>query len=97
MNVLTSDWEVTTFAKGNPFSKQNKAVCLGYKLRNDPPVCLFDLTPFDLTPYLNVFFNAKFDLHWYRRLGFTLPSSVWCCQLAEFILGRQQHPYPCLL
>jgi DNA polymerase I-like protein with 3'-5' exonuclease and polymerase domains len=96
MNVLTSDWEVTTFAKGNPFSKKNKAVCLGYKLRNDPPVCLFDLTPFDLTPYLNVFFNAKFDLHWYRRLGFALPSAVWCCQLAEFILGRQQHPYPSL-
>lgn len=94
--MLTSDFEVTTHAKGNPFSKKNKAVCLGYKLRDGPSVCLFDLTPFDLTQHLCVFFNAKFDLHWYRRQGFTLPSAVWCCQLAEFILGRQQHPYPSL-
>ena len=97
MNVLTSDFECSTFAKGNPFSTQNKAVCLGYKLRHEPSACEFDLDalPRDfLTNSLCVFFNAKFDLHWYRRLGFTLPSSVWCCQLAEFILERQTNPYP---
>ena len=99
MNVLTSDFEVTTFAKGNPFSKQNKAVCLGFKLQAEPSSCEFDLDslPRDfLTNSLCVFFNAKFDLHWYRRLGFEMPKNVWCTQLAEFILERQTNPYPSL-
>lgn len=99
MNVLTSDWEVTTSNKGNPFDLTNKAVCLGFKLKDEPSVCEFDLDAIPanfLTDTLCVFFNAKFDLHWYRRLGFELPTNVWCCQLAEFILERQSNAYPSL-
>ena len=102
MNVLTSDWEVSTFAKGNPFSRQGKAVCLGWKVDNGETFCKCDLH-YHTTPntWLNefelcVFFNAKFDLHWYRRLGFEMPKNVWCCQLAEFILEHQSTPYPSL-
>jgi DNA polymerase I-like protein with 3'-5' exonuclease and polymerase domains len=47
---------------------------------------------------LIIFFNAKFDLHWLRRYGLTLPRDcrVWCCQLAEFLLGNQTEAYPSL-
>jgi DNA polymerase I-like protein with 3'-5' exonuclease and polymerase domains len=45
---------------------------------------------------LYVAFNAKFDLHWSRRLGFKLPTRVWCCQLAEFYLSKFTTPYPSL-
>jgi DNA polymerase I-like protein with 3'-5' exonuclease and polymerase domains len=43
-----------------------------------------------------VFFNAKFDLHWYRRVGFKLYQNIWCCQLAEFLLSGQKIRYPSL-
>jgi len=42
------------------------------------------------------FFNAKFDLHWIKReLGF-VPTCIWDCQLAEFILSKQENRYPSL-
>lgn len=103
MTVLTSDFECNTFAKGNPFSRRGKAVCLGYKEDGEESDCVFDLNFSDYFKEkwfsditLAVFFNAKFDLHWYRRLGFTMPTNVWCCQLAEFYLEHQANPYPSL-
>ena len=82
MAVLTSDFECNTFAKGNPFSRRGKAVCLGWKVDDEETTCWWSLysehipktrlLDFDLC----VFFNAKFDLHWYRRLGFTMPTNV---------------------
>lgn len=39
---------------------------------------------------LAVAFNAKFDLGWCKRLDYEMPKQVWCCQLAEYMLGRQQ-------
>jgi DNA polymerase-1 len=42
-------------------------------------------------------FNLKFDLHWFRRLGFDVSNiSVWCCQLAEFLLSGQTIRFPSL-
>ncbi len=42
-----------------------------------------------------VFFNAKYDLHWLRKLGYDFSGKrIWCCQTAEFTLGRQASPYP---
>lgn len=99
MNTLTFDFECTTFQKGNPFAVRNKAVCLGLKVNNNKPHCEFKLhlVPDNyFTNRLCIAFNAKFDIHWLRRLGFQLPTQVWCCQLAEFILSRQSHPYPSL-
>ncbi len=100
MNVLTSDFECTTWNKGNPFDSRNKAVCLGVKVDNNNAGCIFEeegmksiyLPTFSLC----IFFNAKFDLHWYRRLGYALPDKIWCCQIAEFILEGQKNPYPSL-
>lgn len=44
-----------------------------------------------------VFFNAKFDCHWYRRLGmWPLPGTIWCCQIGEFLLEGQTNRYPSL-
>lgn len=99
MTELTFDFECTTFQKGNPFSPRNKAVCLGLKTNNIESICEYE---FHLIPdnyfvdKLCIAFNAKFDIHWLRRLNFQLPTNVWCCQLAEFILNRQQTPYPSL-
>ena len=99
-NVLTSDFECTTSNIGNPFDVTNKAVCLAYKNNNYQTHCTFDtnLTELDFNEYgLFVFFNAKFDLHWYRRSGIDIRSwKVWCCQLAEFLLSGQIERYPSL-
>ena len=104
MNILTSDFETTFWNKGNSFDTRNFAVCLGRKEDNNLSQSDFDildytnhfpnkwLSEFDLC----VFFNAKFDLHWYRKLGYTLPQRVWCCQLAEFLLEGQKNRYPSL-
>lgn len=95
MNILTSDFEVTTWNKGNPFDLRNKAVCLAWKYNNEQTHCSFKFD-LDLDADLFVFFNAKFDLHWYRKLGFALPTKIWCCQLAEFLLSGQIERYPSL-
>lgn len=105
MNVLTSDWEVTTFNKGSPHDPRNKAVCLGIKENSEPSYCRNFLEYQNITALntklkdkLLVFFNAKFDIHWYCRMGLTnvLTSQVWCCQIAEFILEGQRNRYPSL-
>lgn len=99
-HILTSDFECTTSNKGNPFDKTNKAVCIAYKVNDNISECDFVtpdvnkelLTTFDLC----IYFNAKFDLHWSRKLGYKIPAKVWCCQIAEFILNGQQERYPSL-
>ena len=100
MNVLTLDYETTTHESGNFHSNKNKAVCLGIKVDNQPVHVEFNLDfvpdPCWMHDYsLVVAFNAKFELGWSRRLGYEMPKSVWCCQLAEYMLDRQK-PYPSL-
>lgn len=99
--VLTSDSETTVFSKGNPFDQRNKVVCIGYKKDNEEGKCEFnDYTDFQNqvdSSSLMVFFNAKFDLHHYRRSGISWQGkTIWCCQLAEFLLSGQTQPYPSL-
>lgn len=96
MEVLTSDWEVTTWSKGSAFDQRNKAVCLAWKYNDEASVCSFDWSQGDFNCDLAVFFNAKFDLHWYRRVGFKLYNKIWCCQVAEFVLSGQKIRYPSL-
>lgn len=99
-DCFTSDFEVTTSNTGNPFDKTNKAVCLGYQFDDGIPLCTFGVNNLGedlLTQHkLCIFFNAKFDLHWYRRLGVKMPTKVWCCQLAEFLLSGQTERFPSL-
>jgi len=99
LNTLTFDFECNTFAKGNPYSKQGKAVCLGLKDNYDKTECEFDIHYLDESYFthfdLCIAFNVKFDIAWARRLGFQLPKQIWCCQLAEYMLNNQQ-AYPSL-
>lgn len=100
MNILTSDFETTILNKGNVYDARNKAVCLGEKVNNNVATCMFNThmlataeTKFDLY----VFFNAKFDVGWYRRLGVDISNwKIWDCQIAEFLLEGQTNPYPSL-
>lgn len=99
MNVFTSDYENTTWNKGSAFDHRNWSVCLGVKWNDCPAVSLFDTARiiWPVADTLWVFFNAKYDLHWYRRNGLSpLPSNIWCCQLAEFLLSGQKRRYPSL-
>lgn len=42
-------------------------------------------------------FNLKYDLHWATKCELPVQGKrYWCCQVAEFLLGRQQNPYPSL-
>lgn len=42
-------------------------------------------------------FNFKFDYHWLQKFGIDLSNSrIWDCQIAEFVLERQQNRYPSL-
>ena len=105
MNILTLDYETTTHENGNFHSNKNKAVCLGYNVSGYYTNCTFELNNLNNgvcpnSDYLLLFdlvvaFNAKFELGWSRRLGFALPKVVWCVQLAEYMLDRQ-NPYPSL-
>jgi DNA polymerase I-like protein with 3'-5' exonuclease and polymerase domains len=98
--MLYFDVETTTRNKGNPFDHNNILVCVGWFLNGQSGIWYYD-QPIEILR--EVFkekewcaFNAKFDLHWMRRLGIALPEKVWCCQLAEFLINRQSNAYPSL-
>lgn len=97
MQILTLDVETTIFQKGNPFSRRNKLVMSGVKLRGGVAIT-GDLSKEELQQCIDgkliVGFNLKFDLHWIRRKGVDITNiSVWDCQLAEFMLECQTNPY----
>lgn len=103
MKVIALDTEVTIFNNGDPFDTRNKFVLGGFYdgttysigAGSDFSQCFRTLGS-DSKRFL--LFNAKFDLHWLRNLGCVLDhlSSIWDCQLAEFILSNQQWRYPSL-
>lgn len=98
MNILTSDFEITTWNTGSPFDQRNFPVCLGYKVNDFPTECTFECEGINFYPKeLYVFFNAKYDLHWYRKLGVDIGSwKIWCCQVAEYVLSGQTLRWPSL-
>lgn len=105
-STVTFDVETTTKNKGNPFTSSNKMV--SYSIKADESPSSFNHC--DALDFLNelratlqfaklvVGFNIKFDLHWIRRYGVTLPNRVriWDCQIAEFIITGQRGSYPSL-
>lgn len=101
MRLFTSDFECNTLNTANPFSQGRKAVCIAHKTDDQPTQTTyaesFSTLEQNLQAYaLCIFFNAKFDLHWYNECGFTLPKRVWCCQLAHYFLTGQSVRFPSL-
>jgi len=104
-NVLCLDFETTFSNKGNPFDRNNFAVCLAVKwlgTDHDVYVKYYDEDilklqhAFDKATDL-VGFNIKFDLHWLRNIGINFSGKrVWDCQLGEFILSNQMNKFPSL-
>ena len=98
--ILTVDCETTTKNKGNPFTLSNKIVSIHTKENEDETIAHFD-TFTDVRGLLReadlvIGFNLKFDLHWLRKTCGVVPSRVWDCQLAEFLLNNQTNKYPSL-
>jgi DNA polymerase-1 len=101
--MLIIDTENTFHNKGNPFDARNFNVCISYAYRDKDIVagCLFDdkdkIKDLIAMHDTLVFFNAKYDLHWLRKLGISFKNKrIWCCQLFEFLHSRQTKPFPSL-
>ena len=102
MTIIALDTETTTTNKGDPFDIRNRFVVGGYGTSTSCNLFTADntknLSTTLETTKLLILFNGKFDLHWLRRIGITIPIRlpIWDCQLAEFILANQRKPYPAL-
>jgi len=102
MNVFSLDCETQINNKGNPFDETNNLVLGAYGTDTNYSTFVPDSTEglqrSMESAKLVVLFNAKFDLHWCRRIGikFNIRLPIWDCQLAEFILSNQQWKYPSL-
>ena len=97
------DVETTTFAKGNPYSLNNKLVCVGLLNVETNESYIFYEEEFDRCQKLlheisyMVGFNIKFDISWLRRYFKLNPLlHVWDCQLWDFINSGQLWKYPSL-
>ena len=107
MNVLTFDVECSISNKGNPFDVTNHLVMVGTKrLTEKVPLCIDYWKSKSVWQAIQdeinwadilVAFNAKFDLHWLRKIGIDFEDKrIWDCQIGEFILNNQTTPYPSL-
>lgn len=104
MKTLVFDTETTIHEKGNPFSKYNRLVCIGWKAlwKSDKTnvVYLDEVYEDFVDDFIEctdiVGFNLKFDLHWLRTLpvGSFKNKRLWDTQLGEYVLSRQQWVYP---
>lgn len=99
MGVLALDSETTFFHKGHPFDPRNKLVCWSYAGDDASGAILWpsgDVLQQKMDGgSLLVFFNAKFDLQWFVKMGMTYdPTKIWDCQLAHFLLTNQTQAYP---
>lgn len=98
--IVALDTENTTFNKGSPFDKRNYNVCVAYAT-DDESGALFGeydkIKSLIEKATLLVFFNAKYDIHWLRKLGMDVrEKKLWCCQLFHFFHNRMTTPYPSL-
>ena len=100
--LLFADVETTTLNKGHPFNPNNFLVSYAYRIDSDSGFKYYSdpdfLGPIRgrlelLSCYVN--FACKFDLHWFRNHGISLPLTckIWDCQLAEFVLNNQKGAY----
>lgn len=102
MKELALDTENNTWNKGAPFDRRFKNVCFSWASDSSSGA---DQTNEDSLERLRdrikgasilIGFNAKYDIHVFRKLGITehLEKTWWDCQLAEFILSNQTWKYP---
>jgi len=100
--MLFLDCETTTWSTGSPFDERNFLVCVGWETEHGETGIWYNGEPIEVLLSILashdvwVFFNAKFDLHWLRKLGVPFPKRVFCCQVAEFVLNGQSPKYPSL-
>jgi DNA polymerase I-like protein with 3'-5' exonuclease and polymerase domains len=103
LNLLTQsytvlDAETTTWGKGHPFDPRNRLISYAYLPAGNPCTFRYFSDPTFKTPIpatCLVGFNFKFDLHWCSEL-LDLSSSIWDCQLAEFIYTGQKEAFASL-
>lgn len=107
---LVLDVETTISNKGNPFDPRNKLCVVGildgdeysiYNIEhNEDPYgeALKEIQNKILEATHIIGFNIKFDIHWLRRYGITIPKKceVWDCQIAEYLIANQQIKFPSL-
>lgn len=110
MKYLILDNEGTSFSHASgPFDPKWKLCIVSYATPDESGFFKID---YDGEPYgaalqglqrmvdeadLIVNFNLKFDLHGLRRYGIKFDGKkVWCCQLVEYMLSRQQLAMPSL-
>lgn len=105
MKPLVFDFECLTHNNGNPFDSRGRAVCIGLRTEGRTEVIYFPCSVEDMlyiqgyvdNASLLVAFNAKFDLHWLRKIGINFADkAIWDCQIGEFLLENQKNPYPSL-
>lgn len=105
MTTLVLDFETSIYNNGNPFDSRNFAVTYSHydgvdmhHARYDEPDFKSHLKDVVSVCTLLVGCNVKFDLHWLRNLGVTLPAKcrVFDVQLCEFILSGQTNSFASL-
>ncbi len=103
-DTLFFDVETTIRNKGNPFTQSNFLVSASYSLGQSVPKFSYFRDP-DFLHSLQVELqrckrivgiNLKFDIHWIRRAGLSIPDDVeiWDCALAEHIMSGQRSVFP---
>jgi len=107
MRVLALDVETTIHNHGAPFDSRNKLVCISWAHNFTGPVAVGAsritaglveaLQKLVDEADLVIGFNFKFDMHWLAQAGLRLDHArLYDCQLAEFVITRQQQRYPSL-
>lgn len=103
MKALALDTETTISNKGNPYDQTNQLVCISWATSNGcgaariTPELVEALQKLIDEAEVIVGFNIKFDLHWLKKAGLRLDHKrLYDCQLAEFVIERQQNRYPSL-
>jgi DNA polymerase I-like protein with 3'-5' exonuclease and polymerase domains len=102
--VLVLDTESNTWNNGNPFDRRFRNIAYSYA--NEQSSGAEITTPESIDRLKQriseagtlVGFNAKYDVHVFRKIGITehLEKEWWDCQVAEFILSGMKWKYPSL-
>lgn len=93
---LVIDCETNTYSEGNPYDSRGSLVSVhayyeGTK-KSFTPNQLEDVRALLQTVSQVIFFNAKFDLGWLRRVGLVIDKPLHDVQLAHFMLRYQREP-----
>lgn len=102
MKYAIFDVETTTSNKGNPYDITNSLVCAGLRQNNSNLIAYSEdqegLNKINecMSDAMVINCNGKFDINWWRNVGYKYPKYVWDIQIAEFLFSSQEHKYPSL-